>query len=139
MKKHIISILSLMVLLGFTLTASASTIAVTGLDSWTRVQFKLGNTTYDEYAGEIKITIDGMASSAYCVDLFHTTYVPSGPYENVTLTGLNMITNGAQVAWLMDQYCGGTPIQNAALQLAIWGVEYGTIENPFSYIGNTGV
>lgn len=137
MKKHTMTFLFFLFLFSFAIAAQATTISVTGLNDWTRVQFKLGSTIYDEYAGEIKITIDNVPTAAYCVDLYHTTYVPSGPYNNVTLAGLDMVRNGDKAAWLMNQYCGRSATENAALQLAIWAVEYGTEENPFTYSGDT--
>jgi hypothetical protein len=131
MKRIMTSIGVFLLLFGFTVTAGASTISITDLKGWTAVRFILGGTSYYDYAGAFQLTIDGNNSIGYCIDLFHTTYVPSGPYTT-TLVALDPNQKWqAQAAWLMDN-CGGTDIQNAAVQLAIWNVEYGGL----TYIGD---
>ena len=113
-------------LIGFTGTAGASIISVDGLNTWTPVTFSYINKDYNEYAGRFLLTIDGKSNvSGYCIDLFHTTYVKSGPYST-TLTALDtQYPWQLQAAWLMENY-GETAdgVKNAAVQMAIWEIEY---------------
>ncbi len=124
MKRTLTSVAVLLLLIGFTVTAGATTIKITGLNGWTPVQFTFNGTTHNSYAGEFLLTIDGVKAVGYCVDLFDTTYVPSPTYYNITLTGLDAINNGAQAAWLMKNFGGRSAVENAALQVAIWDVMY---------------
>lgn len=135
MKRILTSMMAFLILIGFTGTASATAISITGLDGYTTVRFSDDGTSYYVYAGEFQLTLDKKTSVGYCIDLFTHTGVPSGPFET-TLTDLS--TNWQkQAAWLMDN-CGGTPIQNAAVQLAIWNVEYGITlsSNNYSDVAN---
>jgi len=122
MKRIMTSIAVFLLLFGFTVTAGATAISINGLDGWIPVHFSAAGVSHYVYAGEFQLTLDGKDSAGYCIDLFHNTYVPSGPY-NTTLTAPDQ-TWQKQAVWLMDN-CGGTAIQNAAVQLAIWNVEYG--------------
>ncbi len=124
MKKTLTSMAVFLLLIGFTVTAGASTISITGLNGWTPVQFTFNGVLHNSYAGEILLTIDGVKAAGYCVDLFDTTYVPSGPYYNINLAGLDAINNGVQAAWLMKNFSGRSAVENAALQVAIWDVMY---------------
>ena len=130
MKRTLISGIILLLLIGFTGTVSATTISVTGLNGWTPVQFTY-NQTWNEYAGEILLNIDGHQTSGYCIDLYDTTRVPSGPFTT-NLTALDQNWE-LQAAWLMNQYGGRSTVENAALQVAIWKLEY----NGLVYTGST--
>ena len=57
-------------------------------------------------------------------------------YTGTTLAGLGVITNGAQAAWLMDNYEGLGANSNAAVQLVIWELLYG---NDFTYVASGAV
>ncbi len=138
MKKHLLAITAFLFILGFSATASATTITVDNINGWTPVYFSIGSSTYNVYAGEFHITIDGVSSAGYCVDLDHHTYLNTS-YDDVVFSDLDYIQNGAQAAWLMDRYSGRSAKENAALQLAIWSVEYGTENTPFTYLGSTSV
>jgi hypothetical protein len=130
MKRILSSVAVFLILIGFTITAGASTIAITGLNSWTPVSFSYNNVSYNnEYAGAFVLTIDGNTATGYCVDLFDTTYVPSGPYTNVNFANVNSSTTwgtwSLEAAWLMQNYGqSGNATQNAAVQMAIWELEY---------------
>jgi hypothetical protein len=129
MKRILTLMVVLLILMGFTRTAGATSISVTGLNGWTPVQFIYNGISESGYAGEFLLIIDGKTASGYCIDLDHTTYVPSGPYST-TLIGLNSNWE-LQAAWLMNKYGGRSAIENAALQLAIWDLEYAN----FTYTG----
>ena len=137
MKKHLLAVTAFLFVLGFTATAGAATITIDNINGWTPVRFSLGSTSYNVYAGEFQLTIDGVASYGYCVDLDHHTYLNTSFYD-VSFSDINYIPNGSQAAWLMDRYSGRSVVENAALQLAIWSVEYGTQNTPFTYLGTTG-
>lgn len=126
MKRKLVSVVVFLFLIGITLTAGATTIDITGFNSWTYVNFTLNGKTYGEYAGEFILNIDGQQASGYCIDLYDTTYI--GTSFSTNLTGLNQNWE-LQDAWLMNKYDGVSAIGNAALQLAIWDVEYGQITN----------
>jgi hypothetical protein len=129
LKRILTSMVVLLILIGFSATAGATIISVNGLNGWTPVQFTYNGIAESGYAGEFLLTIDGKTASGYCIDLDHNTYVPSGPYST-TLTGLNSNWE-LQAAWLMNKYGGRSAIENAALQLAIWDIEYAN----FTYTG----
>jgi hypothetical protein len=130
MKRMLTSMAVFLILIGLTGIAGATNIiSVTGLNGWTPVQFTINGISESGYAGEFLLTIDGKTASGYCIDLFDTTYVPSGPYST-TLTGLNSDWE-LQAAWLMNKYGGRSAVENAALQLAIWDLEYAN----FTYTG----
>ncbi|MFY9397423.1 MAG: PEP-CTERM sorting domain-containing protein [Desulfomonilia bacterium] len=134
MKKNLLATIVFFLVLGLSATAGAATITIDNLNSWTQVKFSLGNTIYNVYAGEFQITIDGVQTAGYCVDLFSETYIGTG-FTDVTFNPVSYINNGAQAAWLMDRYSGRSAIENAALQLAIWSVEYS--DGRFTYLGST--
>jgi hypothetical protein len=130
MKRILTSMAIFLILIGITGIAGATNIiSITGLNGWTPVQFTYNNILESGYAGEFLLTIDGKTASGYCIDLDHTTYVPSGPYST-TLSGLNS-TWQLQAAWLMNKYGGRSAVENAALQVAIWDLEYAN----FTYTG----
>jgi hypothetical protein len=112
-------------LLGLVSTAGATNIDIPSLNSWTKVNVTYKGTNEDVYAGEFGLTIDGKATTGYCVDFDATTWVPSSGYTGISLAGLDVITNGAQEAWLMDTYEGLGATSNAAVQLLIWKLLYG--------------
>jgi hypothetical protein len=76
----------------------------------------------------------------YCVDLFHDVSVPGTYNALVTNTGVangNYIHNANEIAFLLKTYGAGatTRDQQAALQAAIWSVEYdGTGASPFNHV-----
>lgn len=137
MKKHFLAMTAFLFILGFSASASAATITIDDINGWTPVRFSIGSASYYVYAGEFQLTIDGVESAGYCVDLFHETYIGTSFYD-VSFSDIDYISNGAQAAWLMDKYSGRSSVENAALQLAIWSVEYGTDNTPFTYLGTTG-
>jgi hypothetical protein len=134
MKKIMTSVMVLLVLVGFAGTAGANIISVTSLHYWTPVTYDYNGTSYNsnEWAGEFQLTIDGQTSIGYCIDLDHNTYVP------LTYTGSITALDSSkswelQAAWLMNKYGGSTDGSvTAALQLAIWEIEY---KNLFNYTG----
>jgi hypothetical protein len=124
--KRVLSVLIVFLfLIGFVSTAGATNIDINSLNSWTIVNVTYKGTNEDVYAGEFGLTIDGKASTGYCVDFDAITWVPSYGYTGITLTGLDAITKGAQAAWLMDTYEGLGANSNAAVQLVIWELLYG--------------
>jgi hypothetical protein len=134
MKRILTSMMVFMMLMGLTATAGASIITINGLNGWTHVTFTYNGQAYNEAAGEFQLTIDGNQMRGYCIDLFDTTYVPSGPFST-TLRDVDLNQSWElQAAWLMNKYGGRTDIENAALQLAIWGLEYQS--GNFTYTGN---
>jgi hypothetical protein len=137
MKKHFLAMTVFLFILGVSASASAATITIDNINGLTPVSFSLGSTSYYVYAGEFQLTIDGVESVGYCVDLFSNTYLGTSFYD-VSFSNVDYIPNGSQAAWLMNRYSGGTAVQNAALQLAIWSVEYGADNTPFTYLGSTG-
>jgi hypothetical protein len=130
MKKHFLAMTAFLFILGFSASASAATITIDDINGWTPVRFSIGSASYYVYAGEFQLTIDGVESAGYCVDLFHETYI--GTLYDVSFTH-NYISNGAQAGWLMVKYRQIT-VENAALQLAIcaWNTNRQT---PFTYLG----
>jgi hypothetical protein len=125
MKKLLASgVFFILLVIGLAFSASATTITVSGLNGWTRVQFAYDNNNWSEFAGEFLLKIDGKNSFGYCIDLYHTTYVPSETYD-VQLVDLTENWQ-FQAAWLMNEYGDGgrSAIEHAALQLAIWSLEY---------------
>lgn len=134
MKRIFISFLLVLVLIGSTVTADAATISITDIKGWTRIQYTWdGGITQYAYAGEFLLTIDTLKSSGYCVDFHDTTYVPSGPYNNISFASLNTYSWGMQAAWLMDQFGGRSDAENAMLQAAIWELMY----PQFDYTGGS--
>jgi hypothetical protein len=135
--KRILSVLIVFLFfIGLVSTASATNIDINSLNSWTVVNVTYKGTNENVYAGEFGLTIDGKASTGYCVDFAATTWVPSSGYTGISLAGLGVITNGAQAAWLMDTYEGLGATSNAAVQLVIWKLLYG---NDFTYVASGAV
>ena len=133
MKRILTSMMVFLILIGLTGTAGASIISITDINDWTKITFDYNGKSYNtnEYAGEFLLTIDGKTASGYCIDLDNITYVPSGPYST-TLRDLDSNQKWElQAAWLMNKYGGRTAIENAALQVAIWDLEYAS----FTYTG----
>jgi hypothetical protein len=130
MKRIMISLIVFLILIGFTVTAGATTISVTGFNSFTtpQVAFSYNNHSYTENVGAFLLTIDNINSTGYCVDLFDTTYVTSGPYTNVQMADVTSTYGGSwglEAAWLMQNYGEtGTAVKSAAVQMAIWEIEY---------------
>jgi hypothetical protein len=100
------------------------------------------------YVGEFALTTNHGQVNAWCVDLYHdiSTGPQSPPIDYQTITGLTTDNNGNaltqtqinEMSWLivdgsniMDH--GGTPDQSAAIQLAIWSLEYAG----FSFTGSS--
>ncbi len=125
MKRYLSFYIVLLFLVGFASTAGATNIDIVSLDSWTIVNVTYQGATKNVYAGEFDLTVDGVATTGYCVDFEATTWVPSYGYTGITLTGLDAITKGTQAAWLMDTYGDGAANSNAAVQLLIWELLYG--------------
>ncbi|MCF8113284.1 MAG: PEP-CTERM sorting domain-containing protein [Desulfotignum sp.] len=129
MKKSLYAGLAALMIMFFSLSASAATMDVQYGDL-TYVNFQYHGKS-GGYATEFTITLnDGVdwenfLTTAYCVDI--DDYIYEEQY-NVTL---NPITgdsgNYLYAAWLMDQYVTGasTSDQKAGLQLAIWDAFYG--------------
>lgn len=128
MKKYLVlRMVFFLLLVGFVANAGATTIKVTNVDVWTYVNFSLNGTAYGEYAGAILLDVDGTQARSYCVDMNATTWVPSGPFTtNLTALDQDWLL---RAAWLMNKYDGRSACGNAALQLAIWDLEYGLISN----------
>lgn len=142
MKKVQSFLIGFIVLIGFVSTAGASNIDINSLDSWTSVNVTYNGVKENVYAGEFNITVDKVATYGYCVDFDTTTWVPSSGYTGVTLAGLGTITNGAQLAWVMNTYGDNSAdstttsaYNNAAVQLVIWELLYG---DKFQYNGTSG-
>jgi len=125
MKKILTSLAFVLIFVGTLATANATVIKIDGLDGYTAVRFSYPESTeHYVYAGEFQLTLDEKYESVgYCVDLFTNTYIPSGPFE----TELKALTEKwqMQAAWLMEYSKAETREEKAALQLAIWNVEYG--------------
>ena len=133
MKRTLIAVTVFLFLLGFLGTAGASTIKVDSLDGWTLVKYTYGGVSHSSYAGEFLLTIDEYQTSAYCMDLFDTTWVPSPTYYNIDLVSLDSFPRidaniAAKAAWLMNEFGGRTAVKNAALQVAIWEIMYSKFE-----------
>ncbi len=124
MKKILTSLAFVLIFVGTLATANATVIKIDGLYGYTDVRFSSEGTEHYVYAGEFQLTLDEKYKSVgYCVDLFTNTYVPSGPYK----AELEALTEKwqLQAAWLMEYSNAETTLEKAALQLAIWDVEYG--------------
>jgi hypothetical protein len=125
MKKILTSLAFVLIFLGTLATANATLIKIDGLDGYTAVRFAYPEgTEHYVYAGEFQLTLDEKYKTVgYCVDLLTNTDVPSGPFE----TELKALTEKwqLQAAWLMEYSNAETNEEKAALQLAIWDVEYG--------------
>lgn len=139
MKKVSSMFIALIFIMGFITTAGASNIDINSLDSWTSVNVTYNNVKENVYAGEFDLTVDGKATYGYCVDFETTTWVPSSGYTGISLAGVDTITNGAQLAWVMNTYgdnaATSSPDNNAAVQLVIWELLYG---DKFQYNGTSG-
>lgn len=129
MKKVFTSMTIILIFLGFTVTAGASVISVTGLDWWTQVTFTDNEGNPESgYAGKFLLTIDGKSTSGFCIDLDSTTYVPLVYGGSVTDLDTSKLWQ-KQAAWLMEKYGASTDdFVNAALQLVIWDKEYTLFE-----------
>lgn len=139
MKKVSSLFIALIILMGVVSPAAASNIDINTLDSWTSVNVTYNGVKQNVYAGEFNLTVDGKATYGYCVDFETTTWVPSYGYTGVTLAGLDTISNGAQLAWVMNTYgdnaASSNAASNAAVQLVIWELLYG---DDFTYNGTSG-
>jgi hypothetical protein len=112
----------------FTMSASASTLALVGPDQ-TRgsfITFQHNSADVSGFAGVLNFTIDGGADlfSFFCVDITTPAYYT--PYEAVALPPASTINHGAQVAWLFTHFASSvnSVVTGTALQLAIWDVIY---------------
>ncbi|HPR02922.1 MAG TPA: PEP-CTERM sorting domain-containing protein [Deltaproteobacteria bacterium] len=124
MKKILTSLAFVLIFVGTLATANATVIKIDGLYGYTDVRFSSEGTEHYVYAGEFQLTLDEKYKTVgYCVDLLTNTDVPSGPFE----TELKALTEKwqLQAAWLMEYSNAETTLEKAALQLAIWDVEYG--------------
>jgi len=77
----------------------------------------------------------------YCVDLNHSFAVPSNWPVNVNRTGMIYgfpVNNAGQIGYLVDNYAPGKldADHSAAMQAAIWSVEYGSNFFNFSASGS---
>ena len=95
-------------------------------------------------AGTLSTTLipGGSASSTYCIDLYHSFYlgdqwstqllsISSYAGEAGVGAGNNPGGHAGQIGYLFDKYAAGvsTAIQGAALQIAIWKVDYDNSNN----------
>lgn len=109
----------LLVLAAISASASSLTLNSVGLGSTVSVT---GNgQTYNVFAGQLKLTVDGQSLIGFCVDL----YAKIGYQSYTTVIGAPAsYTNGEQAAWIVQAYGPkvSTSLQAAALQLALWDV-----------------
>lgn len=91
------------------------------LSDWRQENF------FGTYAGKFQLTVSEdngyqYTTSGFCVDL----YIGFGN-GTFTYDDIDSANNGAQLAWLFDNFgfSTNTKIQDAALQLAIWDILYG--------------
>ncbi len=128
MKKLITAMTVFLMLIGLTGIAGASVISINSLNSWTSVSYNYDGTPHTGYAGKFLLSIDGISTSGYCIGIDDTTYVPAT--YNGTVEALDSsVAWQRQAAWLMDNYGASTDAYvNAALQLAIWDIEYADFE-----------
>ncbi|MBL8210723.1 MAG: hypothetical protein JNK87_08430 [Bryobacterales bacterium] len=110
-------------------SAWASTLTVTGLGFGEQVPLYINavtnspnpGTNENEYAYQIKVTIDGIPAIAMCVDLF--TNISYATY-NTDAMPVNTMTWGPRVTWLYENFgrFAVTSEQAAAVQIAIWDI-----------------
>ena len=129
MKRILTSMMVFLILIGFSVTAGATSIAVTGFNGlWASYSY---NGSTGSLAGEILLNIDNKSTIGYCVDLDHDVYLGStyniSSLSNLSTSSISKISNAA---YLMANSNAATTNQYAALQLAIWETEYG---NSFLY------
>jgi hypothetical protein len=93
----------------------------------------------DAYVGQLTLTTSIGTLYAWCIDLDHDIFLGGGqqlPYDVATLS----VPQGQEIAGLVAfgngllAKGGGTDEQSAAIQLAIWTVEYGSV---FTWSGGT--
>lgn len=136
MKKSLYFGLAALMILLFSLSASAATMDVTW-DNFQPVTYTYNDTSVGSQAGEFGVKLFGadwdpfLSTVAYCVDLDNFINV----LDDNDLVTLNPVTldsseygsdNYLQAAWLMDTYSAGASLlQEAGLQLAIWDAIYG--------------
>jgi hypothetical protein len=121
--------------LSFSSTAVAETVVYTGLHTSATDRIwrsGVGWSTY--YAGEMGVTIDGEANSAYCVDLDH--YVYQG--RSYTATPVDArdyfdMEQACTMNYILGNYDAVDNASGAAIQIAMWKTVYG----PTNLIGTT--
>ncbi|MCF8076965.1 MAG: PEP-CTERM sorting domain-containing protein [Desulfotignum sp.] len=148
MKKSLYFGLAALMILLFSLSASAATMDVTW-GATQKVNFNYtGGTAASDYVAEFEVTLDGtdwdpyLSKVAYCVDLENLIYEQS--YE-VTLNPITLGSaygsdNYLQAAWLMDTYsadASGDIQKVSGLQLAIWDAVYGEDDEGNDLFANT--
>lgn len=136
----------------YTVTAGAANVEDVGAKIY-NASYNLGGTALNSVAGADVLSIAGGSVYAYCVDLFH--FINGGThnysYANnsaiSTSSGYKITGSASQVAWTQQQVneltyllangpaysaspAAGNDLQTAALQIAIWEVEY---DNNLSY------
>jgi len=129
MKRILTSMMIFLILIGFTVTAGATSITLKGFDgevvSYSFVDGPVH--LYRSYAAKFILDIDNKSAIGYCVDLYHEINL-NVPYSIDGLSSLSAIPYANKAAWLMDTWNSTitTKDQYAALQLAIWESIYDT-------------
>jgi hypothetical protein len=103
------------------ISASASSLTLNSVGLGSTVSVTGNGQTYNVFAGQLNLTVDGQSMIGFCVDL----YAKIGYQSYTTVTGAPAsYANGGQAAWIVQTYGPqvSTGMQAAALQLALWDV-----------------
>jgi hypothetical protein len=107
----------------WTAPATATTVTLDALGPGRNVAMVVDNVASTEGAYQLKITLDGQARIAYCVDYF--TLIDYAMYTSALATP-DTIANGNRMAWIFVQYGATTTSADvaAAVQIAIWDLAH---------------
>jgi hypothetical protein len=129
MRKLFGSMIALVVALSFVTVANAQisqpddvTMIYKGITFKQTVRVYRDNQSWNVYAGQMNVTIDGEWNNAFCIDLDNSIYANQA--YAATIVEAPLTTEVCKMAYILQQYEAVDNLTSAALQVAIWKLTY---------------